>query len=103
MKIIQKILWIFSPCRKCKEKDVEHLVACFCTKGLFEKKWKSRYRLSDKVRKQRLKRWICLISQATVFVVGFAIGFFYPQEEPLGLGLVIFAICVLIECIKESE
>jgi len=42
MKIIQKILWYFSPCRKCKEKDSEHLVACSCTKGLFEKKWKRR-------------------------------------------------------------
>ena len=48
-------------------------------------------------------RWICLISQITVFVVGCAIGFFYPQEEPLGLGLAVFAICVLIECIKESK
>ena len=46
MKIIQKILWYFSPCRKCEVKDTEGLVACSCTKGLFEKKWK-----------RRLKKW----------------------------------------------
>lgn len=26
MKIFQRILWYFSPCRKCKEKDLEGLV-----------------------------------------------------------------------------
>jgi len=41
MKIIQKILWYLSPCRKCKEKDSEGLVACGCTKGLFVKKNKN--------------------------------------------------------------
>ena len=42
MKIIQKILWYFSPCRKCKVKDLEGLVACSCTKGLFERKYKKK-------------------------------------------------------------
>ena len=42
MKIIQKILWYFSPCKKCKEKDIKGLVACFCTKGIFEKKWRKK-------------------------------------------------------------
>ena len=33
-----KIRQLFSPCRKCKDKDLEGIVACFCTRGLFEKK-----------------------------------------------------------------
>lgn len=42
MKIIQRVLWYFSPCRKCKEKDLEGLVACSCEKGIFKKKWRKR-------------------------------------------------------------
>lgn len=42
MKIFQRILWYFSPCRKCKEKDLEGLVACSCEKGIFKKKWRKR-------------------------------------------------------------
>ncbi|MBO7714421.1 MAG: hypothetical protein J6S85_12670 [Methanobrevibacter sp.] len=38
MKIIQKILWYFSPCRKCNEKDIKGLVACSCTRGIFTKR-----------------------------------------------------------------
>ena len=40
MKIIQNILWyFFSTCRKCKSKDLEGIVSCSCTKGIFTKKW----------------------------------------------------------------
>ena len=41
MKIIQRVLWYFSPCRKCKEKDLEGLVACSCEKGIFKKKYRN--------------------------------------------------------------
>lgn len=59
MNIIQKILWYFSPCRKFKEKDLEGLVACFCTKGIFEKKWKGE-RINEKERtvKNYRKGWL---------------------------------------------
>lgn len=50
MKIIRKILWFFSPCRKCEVKDTDGLVACSCTKGLFEKKWKRRKNRNGKER-----------------------------------------------------
>jgi len=43
MKIIKKLLWYFSPCRKCKEKDLEGLVACSCTKGMLTKKWQKKH------------------------------------------------------------
>lgn len=42
MKIIQRVLRYFSPCRKCKEKDLEGLIACSCEKGIFKKKWRKR-------------------------------------------------------------
>lgn len=42
MKIFQRILWYFSPCRKCKEKDLEGLVACSCEKGIFKKKYRKK-------------------------------------------------------------
>lgn len=41
-KFITNLIWFFSPCRKCKDKDLEGLVACFCTRGIFEKKRKKR-------------------------------------------------------------
>lgn len=48
-KFVKNLIWFFSPCRKCKEKDLEGLVACYCTKGIFEKKWHNI--------KKRLNRW----------------------------------------------
>lgn len=42
MTIIQKVLWYFTPCRKCKAKDVEGVVSCSCTKGIFKKKWRNK-------------------------------------------------------------
>ena len=42
MKIFQIILWYFLPCRKCKEKDLEGLVACSCEKGIFKKKYRKK-------------------------------------------------------------
>ena len=42
-KLIYLIRWYFSHCKKCKEKDLEGLVACSCTKGMLTKKWQKRY------------------------------------------------------------
>lgn len=41
-KIIKNIKWYFTPCRKCKSKDIEGLVSCSCTRGIFKKKWKKK-------------------------------------------------------------
>ena len=37
-KFITNLIWFFSPCRKCKDKDIEGLVACSCTRGIFTKR-----------------------------------------------------------------
>lgn len=42
MTLVQKIKWLFTPCRICKSKDIEGLIFCACTKGFFEKKWENR-------------------------------------------------------------
>lgn len=37
-KFIKDLIWWFSSCRKCRQKEDKGLVACSCTKGLFVKK-----------------------------------------------------------------
>lgn len=49
-KFITNLIWFFSPCRKCKEKDLEGLVACSCTRGLFEKRRRKGERINGKER-----------------------------------------------------
>ena len=47
-KFITNLIWFLSPCRKCKDKDLEGLVACSCTRGLFVKKYRKRSKYGRK-------------------------------------------------------
>ena len=39
-KFISNLLWLFSPCRKCKDKEIDGLIACSCTRSRITKKYK---------------------------------------------------------------
>ena len=31
-KFVKDLIWWFSPCRKCKDKDIDGVIACSCTR-----------------------------------------------------------------------
>lgn len=58
------------------------------------------YKLSDKVKKKRLKKWICVILQISVFVGAFIWTWFTP-EDAFVKGVIAFALFMLIAQVKE--